>query len=218
MRRARRRRPAERCPRAKRWKRRWRSSLARSASARPAYSALKVDGERAYALARAGAEVVLAEREVIVHALALTAYVPPHASFAVRCGKGTYVRSLARDIARACGTLGHVVVLRRTGAGPFTLADAVPLDLGAAMCNGPALEQALKPLTAGLDDIPVLEVDPRDAADLRQGRRLSGPRAKPGTYLATNRSVPVALVAVSQEDVRVLRGLNLEGDSDVDRS
>jgi tRNA pseudouridine55 synthase len=84
------------------------------------------------------------------------------------------------------------------------------------MCEGPRTELALLPLTAGLDDIPVLVVDPRDAMLLKQGQRLPGPRAEPGTYLATTGAVPVALVQASHEDVRVLRGLNLEGEFDVD--
>jgi tRNA pseudouridine55 synthase len=84
------------------------------------------------------------------------------------------------------------------------------------MCEGPRTELALLPLTAGLDDIPVLVVDPRDAMLLKRGQRLPGPRAEPGTYLATTGAVPVALVQASQEDVRVLRGLNLEGEFDVD--
>ena len=138
----------------------------------PAYSALKVAGERAYALARAGAAPVLAERAVSIHALTLveTERGPAGieaATFDVRCSKGTYVRSLARDLAEALGTVGHVAALRRTGAGPFTAAQAVALDKCVELVHGPHPEQALLPLTAGLDDIPVLAVDPREADALR---------------------------------------------------
>ncbi len=175
----------------------------------PAYSALKVDGERAYALARAGHEVELAEREVTIHELTCESAETDCATFHVRCSKGTYVRSLARDIALALGSVGHVSMLRRTEAGPFRLEQALSLDKCVELVHGPAPEQALLPLTAGLDDIPVLQVDPHEAEALRQGKRLMGPRVKPGQYLATNGSVPVALVMVSQEDVRVLRGFNL---------
>jgi len=174
----------------------------------PAYSALKVDGERAYALARAGKPPELAEREVTIFALDLLGSDPESATFDVRCSKGTYVRSLARDFAEALGTVGHVSQLRRTGAGPFTLEQALPLDKWVGLVHGAALEQALLPLTAGLDDIPVLVVDPEDALALSQGKRLSDPRVKPGHYIATLGPVPVALVDVSLCDVRVVRGFN----------
>ena len=102
-------------------------------------------------------------------------------------------------------------MLRRTKAGPFTLAHAITLDNLASLVQGGALEQALMPLTAGLDDIPALSVDSDQTAALRQGRRLTGHPAAPGTYLACHGAVPVALVEVtSQEEVVVLRGFNLE--------
>ena len=175
----------------------------------PAYSALKVDGERAYALARAGESVELAEREIQILSLTLVERGEDHATLDVHCSKGTYVRSLARDLARALGTVGHVSFLQRTGAGPFTLEQALSLDKCVELVHGPAPEQALLPLTAGLDDILALAVDPREAAALKQGKRLMGPRVKPGQYLATDGPVPVALVAVSEHDVRVVRGFNL---------
>ena len=175
----------------------------------PAYSALKVDGERAYALARAGESVELAEREITILSLQLVEHGADSATFDVHCTKGTYVRSLARDLAQALGSVGHVSALRRTGAGPFTLEQALPLDNMVEVVHGPAPEQALLPLTAGLDDIPALAVDPREAAALKQGKRLAGPRTSPGHYIATLGSVPVALVEVSNEDVKVLRGFNL---------
>ena len=116
---------------------------------------------------------------------------------------------VGKDIAEALGTVGHVSLLRRTAAGPFTLDQALSLDKCVELVHGPAPEQALLPLTAGLDDIPALAVDPHEAAALKQGKRLMGPRVKPGQYLATLGSVPVALVAVSNEDIHVLRGFNL---------
>ena len=175
----------------------------------PAYSALKVDGERAYARARAGESVELAARDLVIHALSLEESGPDSAALHVHCSKGTYVRSLARDIAEALGTVGHVSLLRRTAAGPFALEQALSLDKCVELVHGPAPEQALLPLTAGLDDIPALAVDPHEAAALKQGKRLMGPRVKPGQYLATDGPVPVALVAVSEHDVRVVRGFNL---------
>ncbi len=176
----------------------------------PAYSALKVDGERAYKLARAGEVVELAQRHVTIFDLTLIAARDDDATFSAIVSKGTYIRSLARDIALALGTVGHVAMLRRTKAGPFTLQDSITLDNLAVLVQGGALEQALMPLTAGLDDIPALAVDPDQAAALQQGRRLTGHPAAPGTYLACHGSVPVALVEVtSQEEVVVLRGFNL---------
>lgn len=175
----------------------------------PAYSALKVDGARAYARARAGERLVLAERDLVIHGLSLLEADSESATLDVRCSKGTYVRSLARDIAEALGTLGHVSLLRRTAAGPFTEAQALPLDKAVELVHGPAPEQALLPLAAGLDDIPVLGVTPAVAAHLKAGRRIADPEAKPGLHLATLGSVPVALVEVSQGDIRVVRGLNL---------
>ena len=175
----------------------------------PAYSALKVDGKRAYALARAGESVELAVRNVSVHDLKLLATTDNSATFAAQVSKGTYIRSLARDIALALGTVGHVTMLRRTRAGPFRLDAAIALDKFEAAVQGTTPEQVILPLMAGLDDIPALAVDLDEAAALRQGRRLFGHPASPGTYLACLGPVPVALVEVDPEMVRVLRGFNL---------
>ena len=175
----------------------------------PAYSAIKVDGKRAYALARAGETVELATRHVTILQLDLLAADTDSATFAATVSKGTYIRSLARDLALALGTVGHVTMLRRTRAGPFALDHAITLDKFEASVQGATLEQVILPLMAGLDDIPALAVDPDEAAALRQGRRLFGHPAKPGTYLACHGSVPVALVEIDLSEVRVLRGFNL---------
>ena len=175
----------------------------------PAFSALKVDGERAYKLARAGEIVELAPRHLTIHAFDLIEAKPDAATFEVTCSKGTYVRSLARDIAEALGTVGHVSMLRRTQAGPFTLADAISLDKVAGLLDTNALEQAVLPLTAGLDDIPAFAVSPEDASALRQGRALPGHPALHGLYLATDGPVPVALVDIQSTAIRVVRGFNL---------
>ncbi len=176
----------------------------------PAYSALKVDGRRAHARARAGEQLELAEREVTIHALELVACDAETATLSVRCSKGTYVRSLARDLALALGTVGHVRALRRTAAGPFSLADARPLDKWLELVHRRAAEQALLPLTAGLDDIPVLSVDTRQALALRRGQSLKGLRLDSGLYFATLGPVPVALVRVAAGEAVVLRGFNLD--------
>jgi tRNA pseudouridine55 synthase len=201
----------------------------------PAYSALKVDGKRAYDLARAGETVELASRDVTIHALAIRhpGLVPgstePHApapvaewlperalhdgplqdiTLSARVSKGTYIRSLARDIAYALGTVGHVTMLRRTKAGPFTLESAISLDILDQSAKDARLQELLLPLTAGLDDIPVLAVSPDQAQALRQGRRLVGHAAPPGLNLAMLGEMPVALVEVGT-DISVVRGFNL---------
>ena len=206
----------------------------------PAYSALKVDGERAYDLARAGEDVVLASRNVTIHALhsspargegpaqlvegqpssAARAAAPPPAANAggpppdevtltAHVSKGTYIRSLARDIALALGTVGHVTMLRRTKAGPFTLAPAISLDKLAEAGMARTLEHLLLPLRAGLDDIPALPLSPDQAGALRQGRVLTGIAKDDGQYFACDGDKPVALIEVEGHEARVVRGFNL---------
>lgn len=179
----------------------------------PVYSALKVDGKRAYDLARAGEAVEMKTRSVVIHRLSirsdpadgpvknvtLTAYV----------SKGTYIRSLARDIALALGTVGHVAMLRRTRAGPFTLDQAISLDKLGECGKGRTLEDIILPLEAGLDDIPALCLTPGQARLIRQGQVLDGISAKDGLHCARLESIPVALVEVSDGNVRVVRGFNL---------
>ena len=131
------------------------------------------------------------------------------ATLIAHVSKGTYIRSLARDIARALESLGHVTMLRRVKSGPFTLEGAISLDLLGEAAKARCLEQYLLPLTAGLDDIPALPVDPDQARALREGRKLTGIAAMPGLHLATDASVPVALVELSEGQLRVVRGFNL---------
>lgn len=175
----------------------------------PAYSALKVDGERAYARARAGETVVLPPRAVMIHALRLLEADGETATFSVSCSKGTYVRSLARDIAEALGTVGHVVMLRRTKAGPFGLEGAISLDKLGELAMEQRLIAALLPLTAGLDDIPALAVNPGEAARLKSGQTLAGRPEPDGLVVAMLDAVPVALARVEAGTVRVERGFNL---------
>ena len=123
--------------------------------------------------------------------------------------KGTYIRSLARDIAHALGTVGHVTMLRRTRAGPFTLEKAISLDFLNDAAKARALTRTVLPLEAGLDDIPGLPVTPEQAQLLRHGQQLVGIPAMPGLKLATSGGTPVALVEVSDDGVKVVRGFNL---------
>jgi tRNA pseudouridine55 synthase len=178
----------------------------------PAYSALKIDGERAYDRARAGEEVVLASRDVVIHALRSSPQSGEdlqEATLTAHVSKGTYIRSLARDIALALGTVGHITMLRRTKAGPFDLSQAISLDKLAEAAKARTLEHLLLPLRAGLDDIPALPLTPDQAGALRQGRVLAGIVADDGQHFAMLDSVPVALVEVLDREVRVVRGFNI---------
>lgn len=176
----------------------------------PAYSALKVDGERAYDLARAGVAVELKSRSVTVYELRVLRFdAVEGATLLAKVSKGTYIRSLARDIARALGSRGTVTMLRRIQAGPFDLSHAISLDKLNAFGKGAPLEQILLPLEAGLDDIPAIHLDPEQARAVRQGRVLTGMPHEDGLYCAYEGKVPVALVQLTDREVRVVRGFNL---------
>ncbi len=139
----------------------------------PAYSAIKVDGERAYDLARAGEIVELAPRKVsIFDARVVDAPDPDHVTLEIDCGKGTYVRALVRDIAEALGACGHVSALRRTRVGRFTEQSAVALELLEDLGHKARQSEALLPVETALDDIPVLAVTDEDAFRLKQGRSI----------------------------------------------
>lgn len=180
----------------------------------PAYSALKVDGARAYDLARAGEEVTLAGRHVVIHDLQIAPDQPGGGTLAeltlrAHVSKGTYIRSLARDIAHALGTVGHVTMLGRIRAGPFGLGQAISLDKLADAAKARTLEQLLLPLRAGLDDIPALSLTPDQAGLLRQGRVLGGIAKEDGQYFACLEETPIALVEALSGEIRVVRGFNL---------
>jgi len=142
-------------------------------------------------------------------------------TLAAAVSKGTYIRSLARDIARALGTVGHVSYLRRTRAGPFSLEQAISLDFLQTAAKARQLDGAVLPLQAALDDIPALPVTPEQAQLLRHGQKLFGFPAVgphqsitlmgpvPGLCLATLEGTPVALVEASADGLRVVRGFNL---------
>ncbi|WP_226017329.1 tRNA pseudouridine(55) synthase TruB [Novosphingobium sp. FKTRR1] len=180
----------------------------------PAYSALMVDGARAYDLARAGEAVDLPARSVTVFSLtSVTADQGEGAmselTLVAHVSKGTYIRSLARDIARALGTVGHVTMLRRLRAGPFDLGHAISLDNLNDVGKGAPLEHVILPLEAALVDIPALNLDPEQARAVRQGRVLAGLPLPDGLYQALSGTVPVALVEFAGGDARVVRGFNL---------
>ena len=221
----------------------------------PAYSAVKIGGQRAYDRARAGEEVETKVRLVTVYSLTRTVrpelvegsnqrsartstgsartdlgldstfttttgrpdpYDPgaplelaDAVSLTAHVSKGTYIRSLARDIAHALGTVGHVTYLRRIKAGPFLENQAISLDKLNEIGKGAPLQDLLLPLEAGLDDIPALKLDPDSAQAVRQGRVLSGMPQSDGLYCAMLDNVPVALMELNAGTAKVVRGFNL---------
>jgi tRNA pseudouridine55 synthase len=139
----------------------------------PRYSAIKIDGQRAYDLARANEAVELAPRTVRIDAFELASMSgPDHAEFLVTCGKGAYMRSLARDLARALGTCGHIHELRRLSVGPFDESRAISLDSFAALGQVPAAFAHLLPIETALDDIPALALTGTEAVRLRSGQAV----------------------------------------------
>ena len=180
----------------------------------PAYSAIKIDGQRAYDLARSGAVVAMQSRAVTVHELFI------HKDTAIEgldtvtltanVSKGTYIRSLARDIAYAAGTVGHVAMLRRTRAGPFNLESAISLDKLNAFGQGAAQEDIILPIEAGLVDIPALNLSPEQARAIQQGRVLTGIAMKDGLHWARGANLrPIALVENVDGILKTVRGFNL---------
>ncbi len=191
----------------------------------PAFSAIKVDGERAYALARDGEVVELASRTVQIGDVRLAECPDPdHAVFEMRCGKGTYVRAWVRDIARALGTVGHVSQLRRTSIGGFEEKDSVPLETLRGFMHSPAAFEHLRPISTALDGIPALAVTGPDAVRLRSGNPIlmranlfariqdALPDANDlsglTVYLATGEGEPVALAELAQGELRPFRVFN----------
>ena len=167
----------------------------------PSYSAIKINGERAYDLARDGEAPVLTPRPVTIHALDLLSSEPDEAVFEARCGKGTYVRAIARDLGRSLGCYGHVSALRRTRVGPFYETDAVLLpDLD----DEGARTRALCRIEAGLMEVPRIVVDSGAAARLRRGQPvlLRGQDAPfDGSAYAACGGVVVAIGAVENGEL-----------------
>lgn len=163
----------------------------------PKFSAVKIDGERAYKLARDGEEVEIDARPLWVEEL-LLADVPDtdHAVFEMTCGKGGYVRSIARDLGEALGCLGHVVTLRRLWSGPFDLENAVTLDQVEELARSPEIDALLRPLEEGLLDLPELRCSEIAATRLRNGNaaEVIGSDVEFGdTAWVSHNGVPVAV-------------------------
>ncbi len=213
----------------------------------PVYSAIKIDGQRAYDLARKGEAVEMKARGVTIYSLKLLPFgggvgvgsgdvaqgplAHPAATsqqagksrcpspegegvdsiaLTAHVSKGTYIRSLARDIAHAVGTVGHVTMLRRTKAGPFTLDQAISLDKLNAFGQGAAQSDFILPLEAGLVDIPALDLSPDAAGAIRQGRVWTGVSTHDGLYWGRDSEMrPVALIEALAGTLKVVRGFNL---------
>ena len=186
----------------------------------PAYSAIKIGGERAYALARAGNAPEMASRPAYVRSLALTGFDGETADFQVTCGKGFYIRSLARDLCAAAGVEGHVSKLRRTRVGPFTEARAIGLENLLDLRHKAAALEALLPVETALDDIPALALTAEDASKLSQGRAvvlLPGQvealqailRDGAQTVLAKLENIPVSICEVRAGRLNPVRVFNL---------
>jgi tRNA pseudouridine55 synthase len=191
----------------------------------PAFSAIKIDGRRAYDRARAGEDIEMKARQVIIHSLRVSASPCEQDNLTRRRGdaedlesitltadvsKGTYIRSLARDIAHAVGTVGHVSMLRRTRAGPFTLESAISLDKLNSLGHGAPQEDIILPIEAGLVDIPALDLSPEQARAVQAGRVLTGIAMKDGLHWARGADLrPIALVESIDGMLKTVRGFNL---------
>ena len=180
----------------------------------PIFSAIKLAGERAYDIARAGGNPLMVSRTVLIHHLELIdGSNKDFASFHVHCGKGMYVRSLARDLAHKLGTCGYVKELRRTRVGPFNQSNAISLEkLEELGHNGHALT-ALLALRAALDDIPGLILTASEAQRLRAGQSIlirpqHGDLMEAGIIFSEHQGVPVALIEPKAGEFRVLRGFH----------
>ena len=167
----------------------------------PAFSALKIDGQRAYDLARAGELVELKLRRVQIDRLEFLARPDAdHADFVVGCGKGTYIRSLGRDLALALGTVGHLSALRRTAAGPFREEAAISLPKLEALGHILALFGALVPVVTALDDIPALALTEAQADQLRHGQPVFLTRDAPPSGALVRAESGEKLVALVRSD------------------
>ena len=191
----------------------------------PVYSAIKVQGERAYDLARSGETVILEPRTIQIHeARLLDVPDEDHATFEILCGKGAYIRGWVRDVALALGTVGHVSELRRLAVGGFSVEDAISLDKLRSFMHSPAAFEHLRPISTALDGIPALAVTGPDAVRLRSGNPIlmranlfARITEEAGAlddlqgltvYLSTAGGEPVALAELAEGELRPFRVFN----------
>lgn len=191
----------------------------------PTFSAIKIAGQRAYDLARAGKEFDIEARPIEVYELSLVSHTESSATFRAVCGKGTYVRSLARDMARKLGTYGYVSLLVREAVGPFSLESAISLDILGENADKSALESAVLPVETVLDDIPVLSVSDQEAVRLKNGQKLTFiarpqvqrlldaglqvGQTEPGLAIAMYQGKPLAILEVVGVEAQPVRVFNL---------
>ncbi len=186
----------------------------------PIYSAVKVDGERAYDLARSGEAVELDARRINILDFDLAEVIDAdHARFRVSSGKGAYMRALARDLAISLGTVGHIVALRRLRVGPFLESAAISLDSLAVLMHNPAALEHLRPVETALDGIPALALSSPEAMTLRNGQGIPVFRAMDrerfghlrdgDTVYALDGETPVAIARIDGGAIRPVRVLNL---------
>lgn len=191
----------------------------------PTFSAIKIAGQRAYDLARAGKEFDIEARPIEVYELSLVSHTESSATFRAVCGKGTYVRSLARDMARKLGTYGYVSLLVREAVGPFSLESAISLDILGENADKSALESAVLPVETVLDDIPVLSVSDQEAVRLKNGQKLTFiarpqvqrlldaglqvEQTEPGLAIAMYQGKPLAILEVVGVEAQPVRVFNL---------
>lgn len=189
----------------------------------PQFSAIKINGERAYDLARSGEQVDIAARPVHIERLVILTHTPDQTTFECRCGKGTYVRSLARDMGLKLGCFGYISALERAAVGGLTLENAISLDFLSNLGDNPPESGYLLPLTTALDDIPVLALRDVEAARLKNGSALlfvskpdqerlhligleGTPRGE--TVLATYDGKPIALLSLDGPEIKPVRIFN----------
>lgn len=191
----------------------------------PQFSAIKVDGARAYDLARDGETVELKSRSVYIESLEIVEHTGATTAFRCVCGKGTYVRSLARDMGLKLGCFGYISLLERASVGPFTLESAISLDIFQNTDDKPLPEQVLLPLQTALDDIPVLALREQEAARLKNGNSLaflSKPdlermnqagiewdKKEPVTALTTHGNKAIAIVEIEGPELHPIRIFNV---------
>ncbi|NJM51254.1 MAG: tRNA pseudouridine(55) synthase TruB [Sphingomonadales bacterium] len=184
----------------------------------PAFSAIKIDGKRAYDRARAGETVEMKARSVEILSLGISSVQSTRdggdflgsITLTTHVSKGTYIRSLARDIAYALGTVGHVTMLHRTKAGPFSVESAISLDKLNEIGEGAAANDFILPFEAGLDDIPVLNLSSEAVIALRQGRVVTELATDDGLYWVRDAEMrPVALIEILAGSTKIMRGFNI---------
>ena len=189
----------------------------------PLYSAVKINGKRAYSVARNAKDgvssVTLAARQIYVESFRRLSSNATHARFFVACGKGTYIRALARDLGRDLGTAAHVTALRRLSVGQFHANYAISLDFLKTLTHSAAAFEHLHPVLRALDDIPALPISGNEARKLRHGQTLPAISAEArdrfqsiltgATAIAVEGDRPVALIVIKAGAVCPVRVLNI---------